>query len=143
MSTFNELPIGAIIAWENLSIPTGWVVCDGANGTPDLRDKFIRGAVVDGDVRAAGGADTHIHTNPSTNARTAHDHGGGKSANVSSGGTAWSTTGSGLTVASAGHSHSASIGITAGDAHSHTIGNTGSASTLPRYVKRVFIRRNS
>lgn len=25
-------------------IPQGWVLCDGTNGTPDLRDKFIKGA---------------------------------------------------------------------------------------------------
>jgi hypothetical protein len=26
------------------SIPTGYVLCNGSNGTPDLRDKFVVGA---------------------------------------------------------------------------------------------------
>lgn len=143
MANLINLPIGTIIAWENLAVPSGWVVCDGQNGTPDLRDKFVRGASVDGDVRGSGGAATHIHTNPSTDTRAAHNHGGSAAGSVSGGGSVYSTTGSGLTTASAGHTHSANIGITAGDAHSHTVGDTGSASSLPRYVKRVFIRRNA
>ncbi|NQZ12197.1 MAG: tail fiber protein, partial [Algicola sp.] len=38
------LPIGAIFMWSGRSIPTGWVLCDGSNSTPDLRQKFIAGA---------------------------------------------------------------------------------------------------
>lgn len=41
-------PIGAIIAWsgEQNTIPEGWHVCNGEDGTVDLRDKFILGAGV-------------------------------------------------------------------------------------------------
>jgi len=28
---------------DNSSIPKGWTLCDGANGTPDLRDRFVEG----------------------------------------------------------------------------------------------------
>lgn len=36
----------AIAAWYGsiASIPENWVICDGTNGTPDLRDRFIVGA---------------------------------------------------------------------------------------------------
>lgn len=36
---------GMIIAWfgEMYNIPKNWAICDGTNGTPDLRDKFIIG----------------------------------------------------------------------------------------------------
>jgi hypothetical protein len=39
------VPIGGIIMYSGsiASIPVGWVFCDGSNGTPDLRDKFIMG----------------------------------------------------------------------------------------------------
>lgn len=43
-------------------IPAGWVICDGNNGTPDLRNRFIVGS---GDTYAiddTGGATTHTHT---------------------------------------------------------------------------------
>ena len=40
------MPTGIIVMWNNTaaSIPAGWQLCDGTNGTPDLRDKFIVGA---------------------------------------------------------------------------------------------------
>jgi hypothetical protein len=43
----NYLPIGSIIAWYNkdgdvTKIPKGWSLCNGENGTPDLRGRFIR-----------------------------------------------------------------------------------------------------
>ncbi|MBP9153085.1 MAG: tail fiber protein [Flavobacteriales bacterium] len=36
-------PTGGIIMWSGTiaSIPAGWSLCDGSNGTPDLTDKFI------------------------------------------------------------------------------------------------------
>ena len=40
----NILPSGVILAWSKESIPDGWAYCDGNNGTPDLRSRFILGA---------------------------------------------------------------------------------------------------
>lgn len=42
----DSLPIGSIVIWSGTvtSIPIGWQLCDGTNGTPDLRDKFMVGA---------------------------------------------------------------------------------------------------
>jgi len=39
------IPIGGIIMWNgsSASIPSNWQLCDGSNGTPDLRNKFILG----------------------------------------------------------------------------------------------------
>lgn len=40
------IPTGVILMWSGSTgnIPSGWIICDGANGTPDLRDRFIVGA---------------------------------------------------------------------------------------------------
>lgn len=55
LSTFNNnsgfgmVPSGGIIMWSGsiASIPTGWYLCNGSNGTPDLRNKFIVAADAD------------------------------------------------------------------------------------------------
>jgi hypothetical protein len=39
---FNLLPKGTIVAFNSTSAPYGWTLCDGSNGSPDLRGKFIR-----------------------------------------------------------------------------------------------------
>jgi hypothetical protein len=40
------VPPGGIIAWSGsqINIPVGWLLCNGLNGTPDLRNRFIIGA---------------------------------------------------------------------------------------------------
>ena len=40
--TFNMLPKGCIISFNGENSPVGWAICDGNNGTPDLRGRFIR-----------------------------------------------------------------------------------------------------
>jgi len=56
-------PVGTIAMWygdlENL--PPGWVLCDGNNGTPDLRDRFIIGAGGNRNLGATGGQTSHTH----------------------------------------------------------------------------------
>lgn len=70
-------PSGGVIIWSGsvVAIPNGWVICDGANGTPDLRDKFIIGASSTGafSVGDQGGAQTHTHVGSSSSAGS-HAH---------------------------------------------------------------------
>jgi microcystin-dependent protein len=39
----SKVPAGTIVMWSGSNIPNGWAICDGENGTPDLRGKFIVG----------------------------------------------------------------------------------------------------
>ena len=41
-----QIPSGCIIIWSGSisTIPSGYYLCNGSNGTPDLRDKFVVGA---------------------------------------------------------------------------------------------------
>ena len=52
------IPLGGIIIWSGstASIPTGWALCNGSNGTPDLRDRFIVGAGSNYSVGNTGGS---------------------------------------------------------------------------------------
>ena len=60
----DALNAGAISLWSGSigSIPAGWVLCDGNNGTPDLRDKFIIGAGDTYNPDDNGGALNHLHS---------------------------------------------------------------------------------
>jgi len=52
------IPTGVIVMWSGASnaIPTGFVLCDGNNSTPDLRNRFVVGATDTYAVGATGGA---------------------------------------------------------------------------------------
>jgi len=65
----NGIPSGAIILWSGsiATIPSGWLLCDGTSGTPNLRDRFVVGAGTTYAVAATGGSAnatlvSHTHT---------------------------------------------------------------------------------
>jgi hypothetical protein len=69
-----HIPSGAIGIWygNSTDIPPGWVICDGANGTPDLRNKFIRCANLDINVNQIGGSDNTTLTDAAMLASHSH-----------------------------------------------------------------------
>jgi len=72
---------GMIMLWSgsSSSIPSGWLLCDGNNDTPDLRNRFVVGAGSTYSVDATGGsADavvvSHTHTATSVVTDPGHNH---------------------------------------------------------------------
>jgi len=51
-----EFVSGMIVAFNSAVAPTGWNVCDGTNGTPDLRDKFVLCSSGTNPIGTTGGA---------------------------------------------------------------------------------------
>lgn len=71
------IPAGIIMLWSgsSASIPTGWALCTGSNGTPDLRNRFVVGAGAVYSVDNTGGStDTtvpsHTHSVSATSTFT-------------------------------------------------------------------------
>ena len=56
-------PRGVIVQWPFAigTIPAGYVLCDGTNGTPDMRDRFVVGAGSTYAVGDSGGSVNHNH----------------------------------------------------------------------------------
>jgi hypothetical protein len=136
----NSVPSGAILLWSGsvASIPTGWVICDGANSTPDLRNRFLVGAGSTYAVGATGGAAdaivvSHTHTASVTDAGHSHSVPGG----TSSGAIQQAQIGVSNT-SSPGTTGSATTGI------SVDISTTGSSATnanLPPYYALCYIMK--
>lgn len=77
-----SVPFGGIILWPFplASIPTNFHLCDGTNGTPDLRDRFIVGAGFSYGQFTVGGAlstsvdGSHTHPGSTIDVQGGHTH---------------------------------------------------------------------
>lgn len=98
-------PSGGIIMWSGATsaVPTGWSICDGTNGTPNLVDRFIVGSKTDSgathDIGDTGGANSLTLTSGQL---PSHTHGVGNLAAAAGG--AHTHTGNTSTVGN--HTHS-------------------------------------
>jgi hypothetical protein len=75
-----QFPKGMIMLWNgsSSSVPEGWGLCDGSNGTPDLRGKFVLGVNPQHDnqtYRTVGGNGGNESITLSLNQMPPHDHG--------------------------------------------------------------------
>jgi microcystin-dependent protein len=149
ISATQSMPSGGIIMWSGsiASIPAGWFLCNGLNGTPNLQDRFVVGAGSAYAVGDTGGAATvaltleqtpaHTHTfSGNTGGQSAdHNHAGWTDsqgahthtafANRDSGGsssTARPTTGSPALTGSS------NLPTDSAGAHTHNVGTYGSSN---------------
>jgi microcystin-dependent protein len=127
------------------SIPSGWLLCNGSNGTPDLRDRFVVGAGSTYAVAATGGtADAivvaHTHTASTTATDSGHTHASPKNGATNGGG-------AGIAMCGAASGNSPGYDTTTGTANitaSTTINSTGSSGTnanLPPYYALAYIMK--
>lgn len=119
-ATGATIPSGAILIWSGsaASIPSGWVICDGLNSTPDLRDRFVVGAGNTYAVGATGGQNA-ITDIP------AHTHGVGTLSNASDG----AHTHNGTTSNTGAHQHNSDPYSTNQAASSNNVSYTTATSS--------------
>jgi len=140
---------GMIMLWSGStgSIPSGWVLCNGSNSTPDLRNRFVVGAGDTYSVDATGGsADATLvsHTHTATSSVTDPSH-----AHLSAQGTefpnyAVSGTANGPSGLRSGDPHGKTEAVTTGISVSTSISTAGSSATnanLPPYYALAYIMK--
>lgn len=150
---------GVIVMWSGTiaTIPSGWVLCNGSNSTPDLRNRFIIGAhsdsagvayttITGSNTQTGGSKDaitvSHSHTATSTVTDPGHNHPPLSPATTFWGNNATATSGS-----PGGGSEAASLttgnrttGITVATSIS-TEGSSGTNANLPTYYALAFIMK--
>tara|TARA_B100001250_G_scaffold49675_1_gene38870 strand:+ start:286 stop:702 length:417 start_codon:yes stop_codon:yes gene_type:complete len=136
--------------YNSSSAPSGWYLCNGSNGTPDLRNRFVIGAgssysqgatggsknavVVshthgDGNYAASGGSHNHVYTRTNTNQGVDTDS-HGHDTSVRKGVENMNTGGTG------NHNHN----IT-GNSGNATNGVSGTNKNLPPYYALTYIMK--
>jgi hypothetical protein len=145
------IPTGLISLWSGSigSIPSGWVLCDGNNSTPNLTDRFIVGAGNNYAVAGQGGsADSivvsHTHTATSTTTATdsGHTHTIGYTGNLGySGGGGNANTFWGTGTNQATNSGTANITATTTTTNAST-GVSGTNANLPPYYALAYIMKS-
>jgi hypothetical protein len=136
---------GMIIMWSGsiITIPSGWLLCNGSSGTPDLRDRFVIGAGNAYAVNATGGtADSivvsHTHTASSSVSDPGHFHLYGGSRQVQAGG---DNSGPYVGGNSFYNTSSQTTGITVGTTVT-TTGSSGTGQNLPPYYALCYIMKS-
>jgi hypothetical protein len=142
----STLPTGMILLWSGSigSIPSGYLLCDGTNSTPDLRDRFIIGAGNTYSVNQTGGsADaivvSHTHTATTVVTDPGHTHNYGQSERTQVGsdnGVAYDSEPS-----SAFTTSSSTTGITVATTNA-TAGTSGTGQNLPPYYALCYIMKS-
>jgi len=143
-STGTTIPTGMISLWYGSigSVPVGWYLCDGTNGTPDLRDKFVVGAGSTYSVAATGGSTDAIvvsHTHTATVTDPGHNH------NFNYAAYSWGIQGGASTVIAnrdgggAGTTTTATTGVTVTNA---SAGTSGTNANLPPYYALAYVMKS-
>jgi hypothetical protein len=132
----NAFVAGMIMLWSGSSatIPSGWLLCDGSNSTPDLRNRFVVGAGSTYAVNATGGsADAIVVSHTHTLTDPGHNH----TVPISALDTGAPGAGPRLVPFLTTNTSSATTGITVDSA-----GSSGTNANLPPYYALCYIMKS-
>ncbi len=140
--TPSSVPTGCILLWSGSlgSVPSGWVLCDGTNSTPDLRNRFVIAAGSTYAVDATGGSADSIvvsHTHTATVTDPGHNH------SVTARYNGASVTGVASTFANqnVGDSFTTNTATTGISVSNASAGTSGTNANLPPYYGLAYIMK--
>ena len=150
------IPSGFIGIWSGAAnaIPSGWYLCNGSNGTPDLRDRFVVGAGSGYSVGNTGGSASvtlstanlpshshggasHNHTVSGTTGSDTHNHTIQSATSIGGGSRVASQNDTGNTASTQNDTHSHSF-----SANTNTQGSSATNANLPPYYALCYIMKS-
>lgn len=140
-TSFSLVPASSVGLFNSATIPSNFAFCDGAAGTPDMRNRYIKGAAAAGDGGTTGGSLNHSHSVTHGHTANGHTHSqdSGLRDNGGNRGIPGSNTGS-----TQGHRHTVTLNSTADTVNSYTNTSAGSADTVePDYRKVLAVQNTS
>lgn len=137
------IPPNSIILWNSSTLPSGFNVCNGDGGlTPDLKNKYLKGADTGADGGSTGGALAHQHVITHSHTADAHTHSGSSGSPDST--AARISTSPIQNGARFGHLHTISLDATTDSVANYVNTTAGSTDTVePAYKKLAAIRNIS
>ena len=159
LSAGGAIPSGGIILWSGAAdaIPSGFVLCDGNNSTPDLRNRFVVGAGSGYSVNATGGSadatlvshshtiNNHTHSVSGNTGNDSHSHTIQSSSSIGGGTRVTSQNDTGNTATTSSDTHSHSFSATTGNPSDRGTNSQGSSATnanLPPYYALCYIMKS-
>ena len=159
LSAGGAIPSGGIILWSGAAdaIPSGFVLCDGNNNTPDLRNRFVVGAGSGYSVDATGGSadatlvshshtiNNHTHSVSGTTGNDSHSHTIQSSSSIGGGTRVTSQNDTGNTATTSSDTHAHSFSATTGnpsDRGTDLQGSSGTNKNLPPYYALCYIMKS-
>lgn len=130
-----DLDSGIIAHFNGSSVPSGWYYCNGSNSTPDLRNKYLKGAAASSDAGGTGGGTSHSHTITHTHTESSHTHSGTTGAVSDSFG--GREDGGVDNCGSVSHTHTVSLAAGSGSVSNYTKTDAGSSDTVEVAYKKL------
>jgi len=140
LGTGNTLPKGIIGMWDgdldDAQALSGWYVCDGSSGTPDMRDRFVMISARE-TMLATGGSQSHGHAGSEHHHHHDHTHAYSVGNNTSAS-TSQSTSG-GLKTPTT-HNHSGTSPSATAHSDPVVINITDCSDSRPPYINVIFVQ---
>jgi hypothetical protein len=127
------------VLFDSIEVPDNFTECDGSGTTPDLQDKFLKGAATSQNAGTTGGSTTNVHTLTHTHTESTHTHSQTITEQGTHGGARRAQSGSNRL---GSHSHTVSLSAnTAGNISEEDL--TTAETVEPPYIKLVAIQNTS